>query len=269
MNDDKFNGDDAKLCSSIDALLALDTSGALVPHRIGGHARTLLSAAATRLRRTPAAPVPASTGREPDWSDSKTLPSELWKNPLFPMSERLEMADGAVRFRNDVIANLRAQLAAIKAQPSPASARELDVEAERPVFDDPIRLGEDPYKEMQPYFKKIRNAAPGLEYAIAVGELIAWMNDRINKAERAARSAAQSTAPVSTEQAGDAPAAHLYEWIGEEGSRKKGDLIARTQSELGGNIDLYPHCWKRVGALIQVAPSPNNSPVGGKDKESE
>lgn len=148
---------------------------------------------------------------------------------------------------------------------STVAARELDVEAERPVFDDPIRLGEDPYKEMQPYFKKIRNAAPGLEYAIAVGELIAWMNDRINKAERAARSAAQSTAPVSTEQAGDAPAAQLYEWIGEEGSRKKGDLIARTQSELGGNIDLYPHCWKRVGALIQVAPSPNNSPVGGKD----
>lgn len=51
---------------------------------------------------------------EPDWSNSKTLESEVWKNPLLPMPERLQIADGAVRFRNDVIANLRAQLAQVK-----------------------------------------------------------------------------------------------------------------------------------------------------------
>lgn len=47
---------------------------------------------------------------EPDWADSKTLPSEMWKNPLIPMNERLEIADGAVRFREEIIANLRRQL---------------------------------------------------------------------------------------------------------------------------------------------------------------
>jgi len=48
---------------------------------------------------------------EPDWKDSKTLDSELWKNPLIPQHERLQIADGAVRFRDDVIANLRKQIA--------------------------------------------------------------------------------------------------------------------------------------------------------------
>lgn len=47
---DNFNGSNAKLCGSIDALLSLDAAGALVPHGIGGHARTLLESAATRIR---------------------------------------------------------------------------------------------------------------------------------------------------------------------------------------------------------------------------
>lgn len=46
---DTFQGDDAQLVSSIEALLALDAEGALAPHGIGGHARILLSAAAVRL----------------------------------------------------------------------------------------------------------------------------------------------------------------------------------------------------------------------------
>lgn len=46
---DDFNGDDAALCRGIDALLALDAAGALVPHGVGGHARSLLSAAYARL----------------------------------------------------------------------------------------------------------------------------------------------------------------------------------------------------------------------------
>lgn len=45
-----FAGDDADLISCIEALLALDKSGSLAPHGIGGLARGLLSAAAVRLQ---------------------------------------------------------------------------------------------------------------------------------------------------------------------------------------------------------------------------
>lgn len=46
---DTFNGGDAHLVRSIEALLSLDAKNALVPHGIGGHARGLLSAAMHRL----------------------------------------------------------------------------------------------------------------------------------------------------------------------------------------------------------------------------
>lgn len=46
---DNFNGDTPHLIRSVEALLALDTQKALVPHGIPGHARTLLEAAAVRL----------------------------------------------------------------------------------------------------------------------------------------------------------------------------------------------------------------------------
>jgi hypothetical protein len=46
---DAFKGDNAALIRSIKALLELDASGVLQPHGIGGHARTLLEAAAVRL----------------------------------------------------------------------------------------------------------------------------------------------------------------------------------------------------------------------------
>jgi hypothetical protein len=49
---DDFNGDNAKLCECIDALLDLDAKGILVPHGVGGHARKMLAAAASRLRAT-------------------------------------------------------------------------------------------------------------------------------------------------------------------------------------------------------------------------
>jgi hypothetical protein len=48
---DDFGGDDALLLDCIDALLDLDRRGALVPSGLGGHSRTLLSAAACRLSR--------------------------------------------------------------------------------------------------------------------------------------------------------------------------------------------------------------------------
>ena len=50
------------------------------------------------------------TMQEPNWDNSETLPTELWKSTLLPMHERLEIADGAVAFHRKTIANLRAQL---------------------------------------------------------------------------------------------------------------------------------------------------------------
>lgn len=46
---DTFGGDTALLRRSIEALLALDAENALRPHGIGGHARSLLTAAYHRL----------------------------------------------------------------------------------------------------------------------------------------------------------------------------------------------------------------------------
>lgn len=48
-DNDIFHGDNKKLASSIEALLSLDAKGCLVPHGIGGAARTLLSACLQRL----------------------------------------------------------------------------------------------------------------------------------------------------------------------------------------------------------------------------
>jgi len=49
---------------------------------------------------------------EPDWSNSKTGELELWKNPMYSKNERLNMADGAVSWRDAIIKNLRSKLAA-------------------------------------------------------------------------------------------------------------------------------------------------------------
>lgn len=64
--------------------------------------------------------------QEPDWSDSKTLPSELWKNPLLSLQERLQIADGAVQWNREVAENLRARLCAAQQpqgeqEPSPTA----------------------------------------------------------------------------------------------------------------------------------------------------
>lgn len=47
---DDFKGDTPQLVKCIDALLNLDAKGAVAPHGIGGHARVLLAAAASRLK---------------------------------------------------------------------------------------------------------------------------------------------------------------------------------------------------------------------------
>jgi hypothetical protein len=58
-HDDGFNGDTPHLIRCIHALLNMDAKGALVPHGVGGHARALLTAAASRLAAPPAQPAPA------------------------------------------------------------------------------------------------------------------------------------------------------------------------------------------------------------------
>lgn len=47
---------------------------------------------------------------EPEWEDSETSASELWKNPLIPMEDRLVIADGAIHFRDKVIRQLREKI---------------------------------------------------------------------------------------------------------------------------------------------------------------
>lgn len=54
---DTFDGDTEHLRRSIAALLELDAAKALVPHGIGGHARTLLEAAYVRLAAPPSEEV--------------------------------------------------------------------------------------------------------------------------------------------------------------------------------------------------------------------
>jgi hypothetical protein len=49
---------------------------------------------------------------EPNWTESKTGDCEIWKNPLIPMNDRLEIADGAIRFRDEQLDRLRAENAA-------------------------------------------------------------------------------------------------------------------------------------------------------------
>ena len=54
--------------------------------------------------------------QEPDWSDSKTMPTELWKNRLLSLQERLQIADGAVQWTRKVVENLRSRLYAAQPQ---------------------------------------------------------------------------------------------------------------------------------------------------------
>ncbi len=60
---DDFNGDNAHLIRSIEALLEMNADGVLAPHGIGGHAAKLLEACALRLS-TPASQTPAAKGEK-------------------------------------------------------------------------------------------------------------------------------------------------------------------------------------------------------------
>ncbi|MFT4064337.1 hypothetical protein [Paraburkholderia sp.] len=75
MMKDQFNGDNAKLVSAIAALLDLDAKGALVPHGVGGHARTMLEAAAVRLNSSQEAIYQAMANDEDHLENG---PKDLW-----------------------------------------------------------------------------------------------------------------------------------------------------------------------------------------------
>ena len=81
---DTFRGDTTCLVQSIIALLELDAEGALVPHGIGGHARALLYAAASRLAAPTAQTVPVRGAPadlpplpDPDLRDVGTTPGGI------------------------------------------------------------------------------------------------------------------------------------------------------------------------------------------------
>lgn len=76
--------------------------------------------------------------QEPDWSDSKTLPSELWKNPLLSLQERLQIADGAVQWNREVAENLRARLCAAQ-QPQGEQEQNSSERVMTVVYRDPTR----------------------------------------------------------------------------------------------------------------------------------
>lgn len=69
-----FNGDNRLLIESIRALLRLDAAGAIVPHGVGGHARTLLTAAANRLERA----LAAQCGEPVAWQQRRQIAPGCW-----------------------------------------------------------------------------------------------------------------------------------------------------------------------------------------------
>lgn len=63
---DDFNGDNAHLIRSAQALLDLDAAGALVPHGIGGHARSIIESFIARL---PTTEYVTDHSVDPSWED--------------------------------------------------------------------------------------------------------------------------------------------------------------------------------------------------------
>lgn len=75
--DDTFRGDDAHLVRSIEAHLALDAAGALVPHGVGGLARVLLASAAARLSAALARSGQAASGSSQGARSDRTPSQKL------------------------------------------------------------------------------------------------------------------------------------------------------------------------------------------------
>ena len=134
------------------------------------------------------------------------------------------------------------------------AARELDVEAARRAFEQSGVTG-----------RLWRKSEPGYghEYGDSHTQM-AW------RAWQAARSAAQTTAPVSTEQAAGAPGV-AYRLL------DRGDIIQKGDEFLSEDgvtwapttaaifINMPYSRGMLLPARRRAAPSPNNSPVGGED----
>ena len=197
--------------------------------------------------RTGVAPVPASTGREPEWALHRTVwhgHAEEWKpvrasHAKFMLENAknsgdantdkvhevrwLQMLPGTVSVKRGVVTD------------TPVAARELDVEAER-LLRECKRFMEDMH-------------AMSVEWTIKESQVL---HQKVSNA-LAARSAAQGTVPVSTEQAGDAPVGYV-------------DPQSLRNFEAG--VSTHEWLWRGpadaclIPLFTRVAPSPNNSPVG-------
>ena len=210
-------------------------------------------------RRAPAEPAPASTGRIPvvESANLVTIRTRLKGAAQAGAPITLSgLAACALYYAMDTGKPMASD------DPAPVAARELDVEAERRGLTD----------EQIEEFCKSRGARWNGDY---------WIIEDadLHPLIRAARSAAQSTAPsnsaefdgiapVSTEQAGDARDAARYRHIKADNHRcadntfclfldLDGNLLPVASADMDAEID---------AAMLEAAPSPNNSPVGA-DKE--
>lgn len=216
--------------------------------------------------RTPAAPVPASTGRD----DFEDIAFRFFKN--LPFTYRKRMLQVLLGWDDKVMEQVRTHSderhclkRALKVSPVAArepecprcpkqtayglahcsdcvAARELDVGAER--------LGGHPLWVKMQRLTRYRHCTSGMLSAPSGGFYSATDVQAMIAEFVAARSAAQSTAPVSTEQAGDA----TFEYRADaEDIWHKAPLAELEQIASDG---------------FQVrAPSPNNSPAGGKGEQ--
>lgn len=106
--DDTFRGDDAHLVRSIEAHLALDAAGALVPHGVGGLARVLLASAAARLSAALARSGQAASGsQENARSDVRTgWPPGLLQDDSRELSRALASKPDAMVHARDAVAKI-------------------------------------------------------------------------------------------------------------------------------------------------------------------
>jgi len=73
---DEFRGDDAHLCECIKALIEMSDDGILIPHGIGGHARTMLAASYHRLKNRTAKSRQNAKVEEPAGSATSPKPTD-------------------------------------------------------------------------------------------------------------------------------------------------------------------------------------------------
>jgi hypothetical protein len=106
MKNDTFNGDNAKLVESIKALLALDESGSLVPHGVGGHARQLLSAAASRLSASIADTAPVFRCNDCGGFDIEQVPETMKPESIADTAGAKPVSAEHVTIRRDLLQDL-------------------------------------------------------------------------------------------------------------------------------------------------------------------